>query len=89
MLSGYELNIMVFLNRNGSDVFDFYYNLSEQAAESFPTDTLEVFIDNHSLQDHTNSTSISGIMNLPDGPCLISAWSVLASNSSGSERKVR
>lgn len=83
MLASYNLNIMVYLNRTGNNVFDLYYNLSTQYLESFPADTLSILIGDRSLQDHSEAPSISGIMNLPEGPCIISAWSILTSNSSG------
>ena len=86
MMAGYYLNIFIYINNTGDDVFHVYYNLNNQSSEVFPSDTLDILVNDRSLQDHSTNVSISGIMDLPAGPCLISAWSILLSNSTGSSQ---
>jgi PAS domain S-box-containing protein len=83
MLASCGFDMMIILDKTGNDVFDLNYNSTNQSIEEFPPGTLDMLIGDHLLQDHSNNNSVNGMMDLPSGPCLISAWSILKSNFTG------
>ncbi len=82
-MANYDLNIFIFLNLTGYDVLNVGYNTSSHSFEDLDPHTLSMLAGDPLLQDHSDKNSMAGIMALPRGPCLISAWSILHSNSSG------
>jgi PAS domain S-box-containing protein len=77
------VNLIVYIDNTGKDVFDVYYNSENRSIGQTPSSTLRTLLNNPLLQDHNNSLSTYGLIQLPSGPCIVSAYSILHSNNSG------
>jgi sensor domain CHASE-containing protein len=82
-VAGYDLNIIIFLNQTGTMIHNINYNTTSQSLEDIDSRTLSLLVDDPYLRDHPDSLSISGVMALPSGPCMVSAWDVTTSDQSG------
>lgn len=82
-LSDLNVSLIIFINEAGEDVLSYQYDTYDAILEEPSLETLEIILNEPDLQDHTVSSHIDCVMALPSGPHMITAWSIMHSDSTG------
>ncbi|MDW5561969.1 MAG: CHASE4 domain-containing protein [Methanomassiliicoccus sp.] len=75
--------IVLIINETGTDVLHIHYDTNNRTQDQFPSGDLTFLMNDGVLQDHTISRKITGIINLPSGPYLISSCAIVNSDATG------
>jgi len=79
-----RLNLIMFIDSSGRVVFGRAFDLHDEKSVPVMQDIMEHLTPGSMLLTHTSVTSsVSGIVLLPEGPLLISSWPVLTSKEEG------
>ena len=76
------VNLIIFVNNNGKVVYGKAYDLQTQQYLSLP-ENLTSFTKDSSLLVHDNSTGVSGVLNLPEGPMIIVTQPIVNGHGQG------
>jgi PAS domain S-box-containing protein len=80
-----HLNVIIFVNNNGSIVYGKAYDLQNNQYVSLPQD-LSKFTTNSSLLARNSTDGLDGIINLPEGPMILVSKPILTSHEQGPVR---
>jgi diguanylate cyclase (GGDEF)-like protein/PAS domain S-box-containing protein len=79
-----RLNLMLYIDSSGSVVFGKAFNLQDQTEAPIPKSLKKhIASDNIMLQHTYEKSSLTGILNLPEGPMLIASRPILTSEGKG------
>lgn len=78
-----RLNVMVFVNASGDIVFKKAVDLQEEVEVPFPHSLEEHLSPGSPLLQHTEESSITGLILLPEGPLLLASRPILTSFNGG------
>ena len=77
-----DVNLIIFVNNNGKVMYGKAYDLQTQQYISLP-ENLTSFTKDSPLLVHDNSTGMSGILNLPEGPMIIITQPIVTGHGQG------
>jgi PAS domain S-box-containing protein len=77
-----DINLIIFVNNNGKIMYGKAYDLKTNQYTSLPTN-LTSFTNNSPLLVHDNQTGLSGVLNLPEGPMMITTQPIVNGHGQG------
>ncbi len=82
-LGDLNVSLIVLVNEAGESVLQYEYDTYNRSLSQLPTDTLDLILREPMLQDRSDSSHVECVMLLPSGPYIITAWSIMHSDSTG------
>jgi PAS domain S-box-containing protein len=77
-----DINLIIFVNNNGKVMYGKAYDLKTKQFTSLPKN-LTNFTKDSPLLAHDNSTGLSGVLNLPEGPMMITTQPIVTGHGQG------
>lgn len=84
--SNLKLNFIIFIDKSGNIVYANGFNLENNEYEPLPAGINNYLAEGSILLDQNKSKGVSGIIQLSEGPALISAHPILTTNEKGPAR---
>jgi PAS domain S-box-containing protein len=77
-----DINLIIFVNNNGKVMYGKAYDLKTKQFTSLPKN-LTNFTKDSPLLAHDNNTGLSGVLNLPEGPMMITTQPIVTGHGQG------